>query len=152
MFLIFINDLPDNIRSTRNIFENYASLFTHILDKKTSQDELNLWFTKAIGLFNEKYVGHTLDERLNFTEYITSKTSKCDKLTGISKNCQSSFKWMYWYCHDKAKTSVICKQNRTRLNIELVPFKGRLWGREGGGTLCCELGLQSLTGFWTCRF
>lgn len=126
MFLIFINDLPDNIRSTCNIFENYASLFTHILDKKTSQDELNLWFTKVIGLFNEKYVGHTLDERLNFTEYITSKTSKCDKLTGISKNCQSGFEWMYWYCHDKAKTSVICKQNRTHLNIELVPFKGRL--------------------------
>ena len=117
------------------VFENYASLFTHILDKKTSQDELNLWFTKAIGLFNEKYVGHTLDERLNFTEYIISKTSKCDKLTGISKNCQSSFKWMYWYCHDKAKTSVICKQNRTRLNIELVPFKGRLWGGEGGDSL-----------------
>ena len=151
MFLIFINDLPDNIRSTCKIFENYASLFTHILDKKTSQDELNLWFTKVIGLFNEKYVGHTLDERLNFTEYITSKTSKCDKLTGISKNCQSGFKWMYWYCDDKAKASVICKQNRTRLNIELVPFKGRLGG-GGGQTLFCELGLQSLTGFWTCRF
>ena len=34
----------------------------------------------------------SLDERFNFTEYITSKTSKCDKLTGISKNCQSGFK------------------------------------------------------------
>lgn len=76
------------------------------------------------------YIIRSLDERFNFTEYITSKTSKCDKLTGISKNCQSGFKWMYWYCHDKAKASVICKQNRARLNIELVPFKGRL---EGGG-------------------
>ena len=138
MFLIFINDLPDNVWSTCKIFENYASLFTHILEKKTWMIEFwkktEFMIYKSDWTFQRKirrtYI-RSLDERFNFTEYITSKTSKCDKLTGISKNCQSGFKWMYWYCHDKAKTSVICKQNRARLNIELVPFKGRLQG--GGG-------------------
>ena len=41
MFLIYINDLPDNIRSTCKIFADDTSLFSHVLDKDTSQDELN---------------------------------------------------------------------------------------------------------------
>ena len=41
MFLIYINDLPDNIQSTCKIFEDDTSLFSHVFNKDTSQDELN---------------------------------------------------------------------------------------------------------------
>ena len=41
MFLIYINDLPDNIRSTCKSFAHGTSLFSHILNKDSSQDELN---------------------------------------------------------------------------------------------------------------
>ena len=33
--------LPDNIRSTCKTFVDDTSLFSHVLDKDTSQDELN---------------------------------------------------------------------------------------------------------------
>ena len=41
MFLIYINDLPDKNRSTCKIFADDTSFFSHVLDKDTSQDELN---------------------------------------------------------------------------------------------------------------
>ena len=41
MFLIYINDLPDNIQSTCKIFADDTSLFSYISDKSTSQVELN---------------------------------------------------------------------------------------------------------------
>ena len=41
VFLININDLPDNIQLNCNIFADDTSLFSHVLDKDTSQDELN---------------------------------------------------------------------------------------------------------------
>ena len=41
MFLIWINDLPDNIQSTCKIFADNTSLFSHFSDKSTSQSELN---------------------------------------------------------------------------------------------------------------
>ena len=41
MFLIYINDLPDNIRSTCKSFADDTSLFAHVLDKDTSQNKLN---------------------------------------------------------------------------------------------------------------
>ena len=41
MFLIYINDLRDNIRSACNIFADSTSHFSHVLNKETSQDELN---------------------------------------------------------------------------------------------------------------
>ena len=41
MFLVYINDLPDKILSTCKIFADDTSLFSHVLDKDTSQDELN---------------------------------------------------------------------------------------------------------------
>ena len=41
MFLIYVNDLPDNIQSTGKIFANGASFFSHVLNKGTLQDELN---------------------------------------------------------------------------------------------------------------
>ena len=41
MFLIYINDLQDNIQSTCKIFADDASLFSHVLNKGTSQGELN---------------------------------------------------------------------------------------------------------------
>ena len=41
MVLIYINDLPDNIQLTCKIFADDTSLFSHILNKDTSQDELN---------------------------------------------------------------------------------------------------------------
>ena len=41
MFLIYINDLPDNIQSTCRIFADRTSLFSHVFNKDTSQDELN---------------------------------------------------------------------------------------------------------------
>ena len=40
MFLIYINDLPDNIRSTCKIFADDTSLFSYVSDKSTSQGEL----------------------------------------------------------------------------------------------------------------
>ena len=41
MFLIYINDLPDKIQSTCKIFADDTSLFSHVFNKDTSQDELN---------------------------------------------------------------------------------------------------------------
>ena len=41
MFLIYINDLPENIQSTCKIFADDTSLFPHVSDKSTSQSELN---------------------------------------------------------------------------------------------------------------
>ena len=41
MFLIYINDLPDDIQSTCKIFADDTSLFSHVFNKDTSQDELN---------------------------------------------------------------------------------------------------------------
>ena len=41
MFLIYVNDSPDNIQSTGKIFANDASFFSHVLNKGTLQDELN---------------------------------------------------------------------------------------------------------------
>ena len=135
MFLIYINDLPDNIRSTCKIFVDDTSLFSHVLDKDTLQDELNydlqkvcdwalhwnsmqfnpepkkqaqqMTFSKKVERNNslpltfnktevrtcqsQKHLGLVLDERLNFTEHIDSKTSKCDKLIGIIKKLPISF-------------------------------------------------------------
>ena len=47
MFLIYINDLPDSIRSTCKILADDTSLFPHVLDKDTSHDELNYDFQKV---------------------------------------------------------------------------------------------------------
>ena len=41
LFLIYTNDLSDNIQSTCNIFANDISLFPHFFDKYRSQSELN---------------------------------------------------------------------------------------------------------------
>ena len=41
MFSIYINDLPDKIKSTFKIFADGTYLFSHVLNKGTSQDELN---------------------------------------------------------------------------------------------------------------
>ena len=41
MFLIYINDLPDNIQSACKIFAYNTSLFSHVSNKYTSQSKLN---------------------------------------------------------------------------------------------------------------
>ena len=41
MFLIYINDLQDNIQSTCNIFADGTPLFSHAFNNDASQDELN---------------------------------------------------------------------------------------------------------------
>ena len=41
MFLIYINDSPDNIQSTCNIFADDTFLFLHVSDKSTSRNEMN---------------------------------------------------------------------------------------------------------------
>ena len=41
LFLIYINDLPNDIQSTCKIFADDTSLFSKVLDKDRSQDELN---------------------------------------------------------------------------------------------------------------
>ena len=41
MFSIYINDLPDNVKSTFKIFADDTSLFSHVFNKDTSQDELD---------------------------------------------------------------------------------------------------------------
>ena len=50
MFLVYINDLPNNIRSTCKSFADDISLFSHDLDKDTSQDELNYDLQKVSDL------------------------------------------------------------------------------------------------------
>ena len=47
MFLIYINHLPENIRSTCKILADDTSLFSHVLDKDTSQEELNYGLQKV---------------------------------------------------------------------------------------------------------
>ena len=134
MFLIYINDLPDNIQSACKIFTDDISLFSHVFNKDTSQDELNndlqkvsdwafqwkmqfnpdpnkqaqeLIFSKKAESNNslpltfnktevrtcqsQKDLGLVLGKRLNFTEHINSKISKCDKLIGIVKKLSFSF-------------------------------------------------------------
>ena len=41
LFLIYINDLPDNIQSTCKIFADNSSLFSHVFDEYKSQSVLN---------------------------------------------------------------------------------------------------------------
>ena len=41
LFIIYINDLLDNIQSTCKIFADDTSLFSHVFDKYKSQSELN---------------------------------------------------------------------------------------------------------------
>ena len=41
MFLIYINDLQDNIQSTCNTFADGTPLFSHVFNNDASQDELN---------------------------------------------------------------------------------------------------------------
>ena len=134
IFLIYINDLPDNIQSACKIFTDDIFLFSHVFNKDTSQDELNndlqkvsdwafqwkmqfnpdpnkqaqevIFSKKAESsnslplIFNktevttcqsQKHQGLILDKRLNFTEHINSKISKCDKLIGIIKKLSISF-------------------------------------------------------------
>ena len=45
---------------------------------------------------SQKHLGLILDERLNFTEHINSKTSKCDKLIGLTKKLSISFQGMHY--------------------------------------------------------
>ena len=40
MFSIYINDFPDNIKSTFKIFADDTSLFSRVLNKDTLQDKL----------------------------------------------------------------------------------------------------------------
>ena len=47
IFLVYINDVPENIRPTCKIFADDTSLFSHVLDKDTSQDELNYGLQKV---------------------------------------------------------------------------------------------------------
>ena len=47
--------------------------------------------TEVRTLQSQKHLGLTLDERPKFTEHISSKTSKCDKLIGITKKWYISF-------------------------------------------------------------
>ena len=47
MFLIYINDLPDNIQSTCKIFADDTSRFLHVINKDILQDELNKDLQKA---------------------------------------------------------------------------------------------------------
>ena len=134
MFLIYINDLPDKIQSTCKIFADDTSLFSHVFNKDTSQDELNndlqkvsdwafqwkmqfnpdsnkqaqevIFSKKAESnnslplIFNktkvktcqsQKHLGLILSKRLNFTEHLNSKISKCDKLIGIIKKLTINF-------------------------------------------------------------
>ena len=41
LFLIYINDLPDGVKSIRKIFADDTSLFSKIKDKRCSPVELN---------------------------------------------------------------------------------------------------------------
>ena len=55
--------------------------------KAKSNNSLPLTFnkTEVRTCQSQKHLGLILDERLNFTEHINSKISKCDKLIGIMK-------------------------------------------------------------------
>ena len=55
-FLIYINDLPDNLSSNVKSFANDTSLFSVIRDNNASAAKLNEDLKKksAIGLFNGK--------------------------------------------------------------------------------------------------
>ena len=131
LFLIYINDLPDNLKSNCKIFADDTSLFYKVFDKHVSRATLNkdlelinnwafqwkmqfnpdrnkqaqeLYFSKKAGnqksldlTFNKsnvasspsvKHLGMLLDSRLNFNEHVQSKTNKCYKIIGLTKNYQ----------------------------------------------------------------
>ena len=60
--------------------------------KAESNNSLPLTFnkTEVRTSQSQKHLGLILDKRLNFTEHINSKISKCDKLIGIIKNLSIS--------------------------------------------------------------
>ena len=65
-----------------------------IFSKKAESNNslpLTLTKTKVRACQSQKHLGHILDKRLNFTEHINSKISKCDKLIGIIKKFFISF-------------------------------------------------------------
>ena len=55
LFLIYINDLSDNLTSNAKLFADDTSLFSEVHDDNTSAKELNNDLKKImIGLFNGK--------------------------------------------------------------------------------------------------
>ena len=65
-----------------------------VFSKKTESNNslpLTLNKTEVRTCQCQKHLGLILDKRLNFTEHIKSKISKCDKLIGIIKKLSISF-------------------------------------------------------------
>ena len=107
MFLIYINDLPDELNNDLQKVSDWAFQWKMqfnpdpnkqaqevIFSKKAeSNNSLPLAFnkTEVRTCQSQKHLGLILDKRLNFTEHINSKISKCDKLIGIIKKLSISF-------------------------------------------------------------
>ena len=95
MFLIYINDLPDNIRSSSNIFEDDTSLSSHILDVDISQYELNYDLQKVSDWASQWKMQFKPDPKKQEQEVIFCKKAESNNCLPLTFNktdvrfCQS---------------------------------------------------------------
>ena len=107
LFLIYINDLPDNLNSLVKLFADDTSLFSMVHDPSPSAKILNYdlsrisqWAHRRKMLFNldiiqqapvaqatsQKHLGMHLDEKLNFNYHVKDKTAKANKGIGLRQS------------------------------------------------------------------
>ena len=95
MSLIYINDLPDNIRLTCKIFADGTSFFSHALNKDTSQDELNSDLQKVSDWTFQVKMRFNSDPKKQEQEVIFSKKAESNNSLPLTFNqtevraCQS---------------------------------------------------------------
>ena len=95
MFLIYVNDSPDNIQSTGKIFANDASFFSHVLNKGTLQDELNYDLQKVSDWAFQWKMQFNPDPNKQAQELIFSKKAESNNSLPLTFNktevrtCQS---------------------------------------------------------------
>ena len=95
MSLIYINDLPDNIRLICKIFADGTSFFSHALNKDTSQDELNSDLQKVSDWTFQVKMQFNSDPKKQEQEVIFSKKAESNNSLPLTFNqtevraCQS---------------------------------------------------------------
>ena len=95
LFLIFINDLPDNIRSSVRLFADDCVLYRNIkspIDCQILQDDLSSlsqWETDWQMKFNvakchsAKYLGLTITDNLDWGQHVSEISCKATKTMGF---------------------------------------------------------------------
>ena len=104
MFLIYINNLRDNIQSTCKIIADDTSLFSHVSDKTISQCELNKGLQVLSNWFSQLKMQFNRDPNKQRQEVNVSK--KADNVSSLpvifnNKNCNLLFSKAFWLVLDQ---------------------------------------------------